>query len=281
MMLKKLRTNTHLMDNIIENLSTDICNIIKGEIIVGAELEFYFTGDVSWLNNLIVKDQILSLLLERELKEEKGENQYEICFKPINSPLSLVKNIILVKELLSKSKKIDFRAKPYVNEPGSALHIHLNLLKDDKNLFAKNGENESPLMIDIIAGLCHTMEESMVFFANNNNDYLRIIPEHDAPTTVSWGGNNRTVAIRIPCADENRRIEHRISSANTNPHLAMIAILIGIDYGIKHKPILLEKIYGRAYDDIYNLVKLPTNLRQSLKMFKDSKIVNSYLCKFK
>ncbi len=279
MILKKLRTNTNLMSNIIEKLSSNICSMVKSDTIVGAELEFYFTGDVSWLNDLILRDKILSPILEGELKEEKGLNQYEICFKPINNPLSLVKNIILVKELLSKNKDIDFRAKPYINEPGSALHIHLNILKDHQNLFAKDGDKESPLMIDVIAGLCHTMRESMIFFANNNNDFLRIAPEHDAPTTVSWGGNNRTVAIRIPSAGV-RRIEHRISCANTNPYLAMIAILIGVNYGIKSKPTMLEKIYGRAYDDIYDLAKLPTSLRESLRIFKNSKILNSYLANF-
>ena len=58
---------------------------------------------------------------------------------------------------------------------------------------------------------------------NDHNEYQRIEPRFMAPVNLSWGGNNRTTAIRIPGTNKlNRRIEFRVPSANCNPGKVII-----------------------------------------------------------
>ena len=39
---------------------------------------------------------------------------------------------------------------------------------------------------------------SMIAFAPHENSYARFTPRGQTPTTISWGANNRTVAVRLP-----------------------------------------------------------------------------------
>ena len=144
---------------------------------------------------------------------------------------------------------------------GNSLHIHISLLdKEGKNIFVKNGEEESKFMKYAIGGLLEKMPEYMQVFAPYENCYERLKKGKDAPSTVSWGGNNRTVALRLPAATtepENRRIEHRVAAADSDPYSVISAILEGISYGISNRILpKSEKIYGDASLKMYCLDSL-------------------------
>ena len=65
------------------------------------------------------------------------------------------------------------------------------------------------------------------------NSYRRFQPGMYVPTQASWGHNNRTVALRIPCGDRhNHRVEYRVAGADANPYLVMAAIFAGILHGL-------------------------------------------------
>jgi glutamine synthetase len=87
-----------------------------------------------------------------------------------------------------------------------------------------------------VGGLLQTMREGMAIFAPNANSYRRLRPGSYAPVRGLWGGDNRTVPLRIPGGSEKAiRIEHRVAGADANPYLVMATVLAGIHHGITNK----------------------------------------------
>lgn len=226
--------------------------------IIGCELEFY-VSDEKIIN--IIKET--SELNSFELTSEKGEKQFELRFWHSDKVVDLLDHIEEIKRIIistaNKNKaQVYFHAKPFSDQPGSAFHVHLNFLdKDGKNVFCKAKEQESPYLLYSVGGLLATMEESMKFFAPTPDSFKRFITSMETPTTISWGGNNRTTAIRIPPSYFSaRRIEHRVSGADANIYEVVDAILQGVAYGLQSKILPPQKTYGNAFDEQYSLKKL-------------------------
>ena len=181
-----------------------------------------------------------------------------------------------MQEALLKDK-VDFTAKPYPNQPGSALHVHLHLenLNGD-NLYMNHETQESELLLHSIGGLCSTMPDNMLLFAPYKQAYLRYKGNClQSPSKICWGGNNRSVAIRIPLSNKlNRRLEHRVSCANSSLKEVIIAILFGVINGIEAKINPPEKIYGNAFLEQYDFPLLPQNYREAKNNFAKSKLKN-------
>lgn len=223
--------------------------------VIGAEIEFYLKDSGI---DLIKKNCDERQIKYLDIKEEKGENQWEISIYHKNDVVAIADEILKIRESF---KDADFSAMPFDSGYGNSLHIQISLLdKDGKNIFAKNGEEESLYMKYAIGGLLEKMPEHMRVFAPYDKCYERLKNGNDAPSTISWGGNNRTVALRLPTTTtepENRRIEHRVAAADSDPYLVISAILEGIYYGILNKVLpKSEKIYGDASLKMYGLDSL-------------------------
>jgi glutamine synthetase len=135
-----------------------------------------------------------------------------------------------------------FMAKPFAEDSGNGLHIHMSLVdKNGKNYFSHDKDNLalapfSARLRYAVGGLLKTMPESTVIFSPNANSYRRLLPENFAPVDTNWGVNHRVVAVRIPQADKkNLRFEHRVAGADANPYLVTAAIVAGVHYGLKNK----------------------------------------------
>jgi glutamine synthetase len=223
--------------------------------IIGAEIEFYLPNTSLDTINKTCTDAGVAFL---DVKAESGKCQWEISILHKNNPVFIADEIIKIRQVFEDA---DFTAKPFADDYGNSLHINVSLLDaDGGNIFAKNNEEESQYMQYAIAGLLERMPEDIGVFAPYDNCYERLKGGKNAPSTVSWGGNNRTVALRLPATTgehENRRIEHRVSSADADPYLVISAILQGVSYGLLNK-ILPEspKIYGDASLEIYGLPRL-------------------------
>ncbi|MDA0781074.1 MAG: hypothetical protein PQ612_00910 [Rickettsiales bacterium] len=223
--------------------------------VIGAEIEFYQKNSGI---DLIKKNCDERQIKYLDIKEEKGENQWEISITHKNDVVAIADEILKIRESF---KDADFSAMPFDSVYGNSLHIHISLLdKDGKNIFAKKGEEESEFMKYAIGGLLEKMPEYMQVFAPYENCYERLKKGKDAPSTVSWGGNNRTVALRLPATTaepENRRIEHRVAAADSDPYSVISAILEGVSYGILNKAMPKSaKIYGDASLKMYGLDSL-------------------------
>ena len=102
---------------------------------VGAELEFYLSAGLDIV--------LLEKLIGYSIKSEKGHNQYEIDLEPSYDLAGYAKHIDLIRnKLIQGSKKLggeaNFSSKPYKNDYGNSMHIHLNFLEEwDIDKFAQ------------------------------------------------------------------------------------------------------------------------------------------------
>jgi len=170
-----------------------------------------------------------------------------------------------------------FMAKWNTKLPGSGGHIHQSLWNKDgtTNLFpdekSKNGITR--LTEHYIAGLLTCLPEILPMFAPNVNSYKRLGHGDWAPTTLTWGMDNRTTAVRvIKGGNKATRIELRVPGADSNPYLAMAASLAAGLYGVKNKLKLnINATTGNGYRDTSNGI-LPNNLPEATKKMAESKI---------
>lgn len=178
---------------------------------------------------------------------EFAPGQFEINLHHIDDPVLACDHAILLKRAIKAVARRHgyvacFMAKPFEEDSGSGLHIHMSLYdKDGKNYFSQGKEKMalppySARFRHAIGGLAKTMADATAIFAPNANSYRRFRPEMFAPVEPNWGTNHRNVALRVPVSGEkNLRIEHRVSGADANPYLVTAAILAGIHYGLKNR----------------------------------------------
>ena len=76
-----------------------------------------------------------------------------------------------------------------------------------------------------------------------------MVPGYWAPTSATWGVENRTTALRvIGGSASSQRVEYRIAAADINPYIALAAAIGSGLWGIEHKIEPDAPIVGNAYD---------------------------------
>ena len=94
-----------------------------------------------------------------------------------------------------------------------------------------------------------------------------------APASITWGYENRSVAIRVKALrGEHTHVENRLGCGACNPYLAfagmIAAILDGIERRLDPPPPLEESAYG-----IDDLALLPSTLDEALERFEEDEIL--------
>lgn len=217
------------------------------------------------------------------LHTETGPGVYEACTQP-NLVLEAADQATLfktgVKEIAYRHGIIaSFMAKWNMHLPGCSGHVHQSLWdkKNEKNLFVDAGDKDgmSDLMKSYLAGQLKCLPYIMPMYAPTVNSYKRLVEGAWAPTTVTWGMDNRTTALRVlNVTPKLTRLETRIPGSDTNPFLAMAASLASGLYGIKHNLKLdIPRTEGNGYKDIRN-GRLAPNLNEATVLMKNSKIAN-------
>jgi glutamine synthetase len=105
-----------------------------------------------------------------------------------------------------------FMAKPNASLPGCGQHFHQNLASPDgTNLFydASDPNKMSALFKHYLAGQLHCLPEILPMFAPTVNSYKRLVEGYWAPTTPTWGVENRTVSFRVIPSGKSARVEVR------------------------------------------------------------------------
>ena len=171
-----------------------------------------------------------------------------------------------------------FMAKPFAGIAGSGMHLHLSILdKKGRNIFAPQKKGGmSPKLAHAIAGALKIMGEGSAFFAPFSNSYRRFAPNSYMPLNATWAFENRTVAVRVPRADNDsaHRLEFRVAGADANPYLVAAALLAGAHYGIREA--LNPPKEGRGNCSL-SPPDMPLTLRASLDSLKNAKILPPYL----
>ena len=239
--------------------------------VTASEIEFYLHGSDSFPDMesfwAVVRAVCEAVDIEIfNIEKERGREQYEISLCPA-TPERTVADTIALKEIVTqvaakREMMADFSAKPFADDFGSGLHIHLHLEdKNGKNLFYKDDERMSDELAHSIAGLLANMADDMAVFAPNVASKARFVAGMNAPTTISWGANNRTTALRLPDSPKtHKRIEHRVAGSDADIEQVMERILSAVKFGLKHELTPPEQIFGDASLPMYNLPRLIANL---------------------
>ncbi|MFI8746432.1 glutamine synthetase family protein [Pseudomonas sp. NPDC077186] len=167
-----------------------------------------------------------------------------------------------------------FMAKPFGDQAGSGLHMHVSLADaDGNNLMASELSDlegrQGTLLRHAIGGMMATLNDALAIFCPNANSFRRFQANSYAPLAKSWGVNNRTVSFRVPGGPANsRHVEHRICGADANPYLAAAAILAGIHTGIRERIDPGAAIVGNGYQQARET--LPTDWLTALRALENS-----------
>ena len=169
-----------------------------------------------------------------------------------------------------------FMAKWSNNWPGQSGHIHMSLKgKGGKSVFhdPKAPHGMSKPMRHFVAGQQALMPELLALVAPTVNSYRRLIPGFWAPTSATWGVENRTTALRvIPGSKKSTRVEFRVAAADGNPYLALSAAIGAGLWGIEHKLEPTEPIAGNSYERKHPAKhQLPSSLTDAANRLAGSK----------
>jgi len=140
-------------------------------------------------------------------------------------------------------------------------------------VFDDGTENGSDVLKSAVAGVLAAMAESTLIFAPHFNSYRRLRHNTHAPTSICWGYENRTAAIRIPGGSPKaRRIEHRVSGADANPYLAMAAVLGAALIGIEQSLTPAAPVNGNGYEA--NVQQLPDQWSTAIAAFESGSMIS-------
>ncbi len=208
------------------------------------------------------------------LIHEEGVAQVEINFNH-GDPLALADQTFLFKRTVRQAALrhdiyATFMAKPYEQEPGSAMHIHQSVVDDrGKSLFSTKNGKDTRLFLAHIAGLQRHLPAAMPMIAPFVNSYRRLVRFLSAPINTHWGHENRTVGLRVPLSDaKNRRVENRVPGADANPYLAIAASLACGYLGMVENLTPTKAMEGNAYES--TRYQLPRHILDAINRFRAS-----------
>jgi glutamine synthetase len=213
------------------------------------------------------------------VESAKGEcnlGQHEIAFRYADALTTCDNHSIYktgAKEIAAQhGNSITFMAKPNSRE-GNSCHIHLSLrsVSGGVPVLAGSGSHGlSKLGEHFLAGQLAAMRELVLCYAPNINSYKRYVPGSFAPTSVRWGPDNRTCALRLVGHGPSLRVENRVPGGDVNPYLAVAAMIAAGLHGIDNELPLEPPVTGNAYAD--SVARVPHTLRDALELWEKSEL---------
>ncbi len=213
------------------------------------------------------------------VESAKGEcnlGQHEIAFRYAEAVTTCDNHTIYKtgsKEIAAQDgNSITFMAKPNTRE-GNSCHIHLSLRGRAGSAGAAVLAGDGPYGLSklgehFLAGQLAAMREFTLCYAPNINSYKRYVPGSFAPTSVRWGPDNRTCALRLVGHGASLRAENRVPGGDVNPYLAVAAMIAAGLHGIDNELPLEPPVEGNAYLD--TSAKVPHTLRDALELWQKS-----------
>ncbi len=175
---------------------------VKGSPVVDDILNIVtaMTGHVKYCHSEV--GFIKTLQSEDPELDGKCLEQFELEFNP--APLEdMAAYVAMAKWAIrmiadSYGMSVTFSPKLAEGEAGSGLHIHMELMKNEKNIVLDDAGELTKESLAVIGGLMK-MSKSLTAFGNTvAASYLRLTPHQEAPTKICWGKSNRSSLVRIP-----------------------------------------------------------------------------------
>jgi glutamine synthetase type III len=230
---------------------------------------------------------------------EDANGQFEMNWKYADALVTADRHAFFKYMVKSIAAIHGFRAtfmpKPFPHLTGNGCHTHLSVWDSASttNLFhdEKGALGLSDMAYHFIGGVLQHAEAICAFSNPTVNSYKRLSAPTTAsgstwaPTTITYGGNNRTHMIRIP---EPGRFEFRLPDGAANPYLLPAALIAAGLEGIDEKRDPGERSDTNTYTTApaADVRRLPQNLLDALRcleassMMRDrlgSKIISAYL----
>ena len=169
-----------------------------------------------------------------------------------------------------------FMAKWSQQLPGQSGHLHVSMTRQDGSAVFFNAGKPHTMSDEMrwfVGGQQALMPELLAMVAATVNSYSRLVPGYWAPTSATWGVENRSCALRvIQGGAKSQRVEYRIAAADINPYLAIAAAIGSGLWGIEHRIEPDAPIAGNAYERKLPAKRaLPRTLAEAAAMLARSK----------
>jgi len=245
-----------------------------------------YTGIISNLTKL-VRD--LDMKVEK-IHHEAGHGQFEIEPMPYDDTLKAADDFVFVKDLVKREAEkhgaiATFMPKPVNGDAGNGLHVHLSLMKDGDYLFSPDELNEEAK--GFVGGLLEHAKALSAVCCPTVNSYKRLIPGYEAPVYISWGGENRSVLVRIPAygneEESKGRIEFRAGDATANIYLMLNSLikagLDGMEKGLDPGEEMRDNLFEFSDEEIRErgIKLLPESLDEALNELEKDKVISDSL----
>jgi glutamine synthetase len=137
----------------------------------------------------------------QEIRGKRGE-QLEIEFLPCpieEAADDLVLGRWLIRNIAFRHGCVaTFAPKIEEGVAGNGLHVHMALMKENRNIMVDDLGELSMDARKLIGGLCQYADTLTAFGNTTSSAYLRLVPNQEAPTRICWSDLNRSAMIRVP-----------------------------------------------------------------------------------
>jgi glutamine synthetase len=174
-----------------------------------------------------------------------------------------------------------FLSKPVEGESGCGYHIHQTLTSrgETHSLFdaSRFGETGSQRLGHFIAGQLQHLRDLSTLLLPTVNSYKRILTRGVQPLSLTWGEDNRTVALRVVSRNTaEARVENRVPAGECNPYLAIAASVAAGVQGILEAASAPPPTTGNAFQEGCDAPRLPGNLGEAVGLLRGSAMARQW-----
>ncbi|MDJ0392397.1 glutamine synthetase family protein [Rhodococcus sp. G-MC3] len=203
--------------------------------------------------------------------DESAHGQIEINLPPTDI-LTAADWYVRTKQIMREvayehGRTITFMARWSPDQFGQGAHINLSLQQEGRNAFFDPVEPQRPseTMRHFIGGVLNNLAAASSFQYPTVNSYRRIAEFDGPPTTVTWGVDNKSAAVRAVCTTEKlSRVEYRVPSADVNIYLSIASFLAGGLIGLRDRSDPGPECTVMAWGLPPGTPKLPATLSQAI-----------------
>jgi len=226
-----------------------------------------------------------------QIDHEDSHGQYEVNFghqEALASADALMLFKLAAHALAERhGLRFSMMPKPFANQPGSGMHMHVSLWRGEHNLFqqASAEAQTEATQAHFLAGVLAHSAALCALAAPTVNSYKRLVVGESlsgttwAPAFVAHGPNNRTCLVRTL----GDRFEWRLPDASANPYLAIAGLIAaGLD-GVERElnlspPCEADLFASTALErESWGVATLPQSLGEALKALRSDSVLQQGL----
>jgi len=225
-----------------------------------------------------------------KIHHEVAPGQYEIEPLPYDDPLKAADEFVFIREIVKEKAAENgffatFMPKPLAGEAGNGFHVHMSLYEEGEYMFSPEELNEKAA--GFLGGLLNHAKALSAVVSPTINSYKRLVPGYEAPVYISWGGENRSVLVRIPAygTEEQKkgRIEYRAGDASANIYFMLNSLIRagtdGMENSLDPGEEVREDLFTVNDEEIKDMgiEFLPSNLAEALDELEKDEVIKESL----